>query len=87
MQEFIDHLLEGLDLDGKLTDEEMSRMIRFVLAFEEEASRLYMHLMTSTDNCKISGVFKRLADEKRYQVARLIRLLGELNSAARKLLH
>jgi rubrerythrin len=87
MQEFIDHLLEGLDLDRKLTDEEMSRMIRFVLAFEEEAFQLYTHLMTSTDNCKISAVFKHLADEKRFQVAQLIRLLGELNSAAKKLLH
>ena len=87
MQQFIDHLLEGLDLEGKLTDEEMNRMIRFVLTFEEEAFQLYTHLMTSTDNWKISTVFKQLADEKRFQVALLIRLLGGLNTAAKKLLH
>jgi rubrerythrin len=87
MQEFIDHLLEGLDLDSKLTDEEMSRMIRFVLAFEEEAFQLYMHLMTSTDNCKIGAVLEHLAEEKRFHLARLVRLLGELSSAAKKLLH
>jgi hypothetical protein len=87
MQQFSDHLLEGLDFGGNLTDKEMNRMIRFVLTFEEEAFQLYMHLMTSTDNWKISAVFKQLADEKRLQVAQLIRLLGELNAAAKKLLH
>jgi hypothetical protein len=71
MQQFIDHLLEGLNLGEKLSDEEMSRMIRFVLAFEEEAFQLYMHLMTSTDNCKISAV----------------RLLGNVDTAGKKLLH
>jgi rubrerythrin len=87
MQQFIDHLLEGLNLGEKLSDEEMSRMIRFVLAFEEEAFQLYMHLMTSTDNCKISAVFKDLADEKRFQLAQLIRLLGNVDTAGKKLLH
>ena len=66
MQQVIDHLLEGLDLEGKLTDEEMNRMIRFVLTFEEEAFQLYMHLMISTDNCSVSNVFKQLSDEKRF---------------------
>ncbi|MGD8304986.1 MAG: hypothetical protein PVI55_21390 [Desulfobacterales bacterium] len=80
MKDFIDHLLEGVDLEGKLTDEEMGRVIRFILAFEDEASRLYAHIMTSTDNHRIRAVFKEIADEKRFQVTHLISLLRELDA-------
>lgn len=79
MQQQID-LLEGLDLEKKLTDKEMSRVVRFMLAFEDEAFQLYTHLMTSTDNGKVSAVFKEIADDKRFQVTQLIRLLGELDA-------
>ncbi|MEJ2728250.1 MAG: rubrerythrin [Deltaproteobacteria bacterium] len=85
MQEFIDHLLEGLDLERKLTDEEMTRVIRFMLAFEEEAFQLYTHLMSSTDNGKVRAVFKEIADDKRFQVTQLIRLLGQLNTCQKRL--
>jgi len=85
MKKFVDHLLEGVDFAKKLTDEEMSRVIRFILAFEDEAFQLYMHLMTSTDNDKISAVFKDIADDKRFQVTQLIRLLGELNTRQKQM--
>jgi rubrerythrin len=87
MKEFVDDLLEDLDLEKKLTDEEMVRVIRFMLAFEEEAFQLYTHLMTSSDNVKIRAVFKEVADDKRFQVAQLIRLLSQLNAASKQFLH
>ena len=84
MQEFID-LLEDLDLENKLTEAEMARVIRFILAFEDEAFRLYQHIMTSTDNQSVRSIFKDIADEKRFQVSQLIRLLGELDAPERQL--
>jgi rubrerythrin len=78
-QQFIDHLLEDLDFEEKLNDEEMSRVIRFILAFEDEAFHLYTHLISSTDNQTIKAVFKEISDDKRFQVTQLIRLLGQLN--------
>jgi rubrerythrin len=79
MHESID-LLEDLNFEDILTDKEMKRVIRFMLAFEDEAFWLYLHLMTSTENIKISTVFKEIADEKRFQVSQLIRLLRELDA-------
>jgi rubrerythrin len=85
MKEFVGHLLEDLNLEEKLTDEEMGRVIRFMLAFEDEAFQLYTHMMLSTDNSRISAVFKDIADEKRFQIAELIGLLGRLNTDAKRL--
>ena len=80
MQHSID-LLEDLDFETKLTDEDMNRVIRFMLAFEDEAYQLYTHLMTSTDNPGIIAVFKDIADERKFHVIKLIRLLSALNAA------
>ena len=80
MQDVVD-FLEDLDLEASLTDKDMKRVIRFMLAFEDEAYRLYAHLMTSTDNSRISAVFKDIAEERRFQVVNLIRLLLELDGA------
>ena len=87
MKQIIDHLLEGLNLEGYLTDDEMSRMIRFLLALEDETFQLYTHLMNSNDNPKINTVFKDITDGKRFQVTQLIRLLGELSSDKNYMLH
>lgn len=86
MKEVID-LLEDLDLRKKLSDEEMVRVIRFMLAFENEAFQLYMHLMTNTDNLKVSTLFKDIADEKRFQVTHLIKLLKDLKAEKKYRLH
>ena len=40
----------GLANDRKLTDEELIRAIRFMIAAEYEATQLYMQLSESTDN-------------------------------------
>lgn len=87
MKQIIDHLLEGLNLEGDLTDEEMSRMIRFLIALEDEAFQLYIHLMNSTDNQRVNAVFKEIANEKGSHVTVLIRLLGELGSEKNRMLH
>jgi rubrerythrin len=84
-QQFIDHLLEDLDFAEKLTDEEMSRVIRFMLAFEDEAFQFYTHLISSTDDGKIRAVFKEIADDKQFQITQLIRLLGQLNAENKRL--
>ena len=40
----------GLANDRKLTDEELVRAIRFMVAAEYEATQLYLQLAESTDN-------------------------------------
>jgi rubrerythrin len=87
MKQIIDHLLEGLNLEKNLTDDEMSRMIRFLLALEDETFQLYIHLMNSTDNPKISTVFQDIAEERRFQVSQLTQLLGELGMEKNRMLH
>lgn len=87
MKQVIDHLLEGLNLEENLTNEEMGRMIRFLLALEDETFQLYIHLMNSTDNPKISTVFKEITEERRFQVSQLIQLLGELGMEKNPMLH
>ena len=83
-QQFIDHLLEDLDFEEKLTDTEMSRVIRFMLAFEDEAFQLYTQLISCTYNYPLKAVFKEIADDKQFQVTQLIRLLGQLDTDAKK---
>jgi len=87
MKQVIEHLLEGLNLEETLTDDKMCRMIRFLLALEDETFQLYIHLMNSTDNSRISTVFKDITEERRFQVSQLIRLLGELGMEKNRMLH
>lgn len=49
----------------KLTDEELIRAIRFMVAAEYEAIQLYMQLAESTDNKLAVEVLKDIADEER----------------------
>jgi rubrerythrin len=85
MQRFIDWL-EDINFEQTLTDEEMRRVIRFLLAFEEETFQLYTRLLVSTDNARVESIFKDIADERRFQITQLIRLLGDLG-AGEELLH
>jgi rubrerythrin len=52
----------GLANDRKLTDQELIRAIRFMIAAEYEAIQLYMQLAESTDN-KLAMEFLRLLRE------------------------
>ena len=55
----------GLANNRKLTDEELVRAIRFMVAAEYEAIQLYMQLAESTNNNLAVEVLKNKADEER----------------------
>jgi rubrerythrin len=69
----------GLANDRKLTDEELIRAIRFMVAAEYEAIQLYMQLAESTDNRLTINVLKDIADEERVHAGEFLRLLKELS--------
>jgi rubrerythrin len=68
----------GLAKDRKLTEEELIRAIRFMIAAEYEAIQLYMQLAESTDNNLAIEVLKDIANEERTHAGEFLRLLKEL---------
>ena len=68
----------GLANDRKLTDQELIRAIRFMIAAEYEAIQLYMQLAESTDNRLAIEVLRDIADEERVHAGEFLRLLHEL---------
>ncbi len=68
----------GSKKDHKLTDAELIRAIRFMIAAEYEAIQLYMQLAESTDNELAIDVLKDIADEERVHAGEFLRLLKEL---------
>ena len=68
----------GTAHDRKLTDEELIRAVRFMVAAEYEAIQLYMQLAESTDNKLAVEVLRDIADEERVHAGEFLRLLGEL---------
>jgi rubrerythrin len=68
----------GLANEKKLTDSELIRAIRFMIAEEYEATQLYMQLAESTDNSLAIAVLNDIADEERVHVGEFLRLLREL---------
>ena len=75
----------GLANDRKLTEEELIRAIRFMIAAEYEAIQLYMQLAESTDNKLAIEVLKDIADEERVHAGEFLRLLHELEPEEAKL--
>jgi rubrerythrin len=68
----------GLANDRKLTEAELIRAIRFMVAAEYEAIQLYMQLAESTDNKFAVEVLKDIADEERVHAGEFLRLLRAL---------
>jgi rubrerythrin len=68
----------GLAKDRKLSDQELVRAIRFMIAAEYEAIQLYMQLAESTDNPLAIEVLKDIADEEKVHAGEFLRLLKEL---------
>jgi rubrerythrin len=68
----------GMAQDRKLTDAELIRAVRFMVAAEYEAVQLYMQLAESTDNRLAIEVLKDIADEERVHAGEFLRLLHEL---------
>ena len=71
--------------DRKLTDEELIRSIRFMVAAEYEAIQLYMQLAESTDNELAKDVLIDIADEERVHAGEFLRLLHALDPEEQKL--
>ena len=65
----------GLANGRKLTQEELIREIRFMVAAEYEAIQLYMQLAESTDNQLAIEVLTEIADEERVHAGEFLRLL------------
>ncbi|MBN2040458.1 MAG: rubrerythrin [Spirochaetes bacterium] len=68
----------GMANGRKLTEEELIRAIRYMIAAEYEAIQLYMQLAESTDNKLAIAVLKDIADEERVHAGEFLRLLKEL---------
>jgi len=69
----------GLKRKEKLSEQELIRAIRFMIAAEYEAIQLYMQLAESTDNKLAIEVLKDIADEERVHAGEFLRLLKELD--------
>ncbi|MFA7232080.1 MAG: ferritin family protein [Victivallaceae bacterium] len=74
----------GLAKDRKLTDAELVRAIRFMVAAEYEAIQLYLQLAESTDNKLAVEVLKDIADEEKVHAGEFLRLLKELDKNEEK---
>ena len=68
----------GMASDRKLTKEELTRAIRFLIAAEYEAVQLYMQLAESVDDKLSQEVLKDIADEERVHAGEFLRLLKYL---------
>ncbi|MCD8553432.1 ferritin family protein [Seleniivibrio sp.] len=68
----------GLQNDRKLTDKELIRAIRFMVAAEYEAIQLYEQLAESTDNKLAQQVLLDIADEEKVHAGEFLRLLKAL---------
>ena len=75
----------GLANKRKLTNTELVRAIRFMVAAEYEATQLYMQLAESTDNKLAVEVLKDIADEEIIHAGEFLRLLNELAPGEKKL--
>jgi len=73
------HPFSGLKKEHKISDQELIRSIRFMIAAEYEAIQLYMQLAESTDNKLAIEVLKDIADEERVHAGEFLRLLKELD--------
>jgi rubrerythrin len=75
----------GLRNDRKLTDTELVRAIRFMIASEYEATQLYLQLAESIDNKLAIDVLKDIAKEELVHAGEFLRLLYELSPDDEKL--
>jgi rubrerythrin len=75
----------GLANERKLTNEELVRAIRFMVAAEYEAVQMYVQLAESTDNKFAIAVLKDIADEERVHAEEFLKLLHYLAPEEAKL--
>jgi len=77
MQEF-GNPFSGLAKDRKLTEAELVRAIRFMVAAEYEAIQMYMQLAESIEDEIAKEVLVDIADEERVHAGEFLRLLHHL---------
>lgn len=77
MPEFA-HPFSVLKNDRKLTDQELIRAVRLMVAAEYEAIQLYQELAESTDNVLAQKVLLDIADEEKVHAGEFLRLLREI---------
>jgi rubrerythrin len=70
--------------DRKVTDAELVRAIRFMIAAEYEAVQLYQQLAESTDNRLAQEVLHDIANEEKEHAGEFLRLLRELDPEEEK---
>ena len=75
----------GLANNKKLTDKELVRAIRFMVAAEYEATQLYIQLAESTDNNIAVAVLRDIANEEIVHAGEFLRLLYNLAPNEKKL--
>lgn len=68
----------GLASKVMLTDQELIRAIRFMIAAEYEAIQMYMQVAESTTNKLAIEVLTDIANEERIHAGEFLRLLQEL---------
>jgi rubrerythrin len=68
----------GLANDRKLTQEELIRAVRYMVAAEYEAVQLYMQLAESMESEMAKIVLADIANEERVHAGEFLRLLKEL---------
>lgn len=68
----------GLKRDKKLTEAELVRAVRFMVAAEYETVQMYMQVAESTDHRLAAKVLMDIADEERVHAGEFLRLLREL---------
>jgi rubrerythrin len=68
----------GLAKDRKLTEDELVRAIRFMVAAEYEAIQMYMQLAESIEDEVAKEVLVDIADEERVHAGEFLRLLHHL---------
>jgi len=69
----------GMELGRKLTDEELIKAVRFVVAAEYEAVQMYMQIAEATDNELAKEVLISVSDEERVHAGEFLELLFELS--------
>ena len=65
--------------ERKLTDMELVRAVRFMIAAEYEAIQLYQQTAESTDNALAKEVLLDIANEEKEHAGEFLRLLRELD--------
>lgn len=70
--------LGAMNPERKITNDELVRAIRFMVAAEYEAVQMYMQLADSTENELARAVLKDIADEELVHAGEFLRLLKAL---------